>query len=327
MDNLNFIEVCSGCGGLSSGFIKEGFFPIFFNELDKTCCKTLKKNHPDTDIKQCDMNSIDFSVYNDIQIDVLMGGVPCQSFSQAGKRKGLDDSRGNLILSFSNIIKDVNPRSFLIENVVGLTTHNNGETFNFVLKQLNSTNNYKIYHKVLNANDYGVAQKRKRLFIVGIRNDIDKEFKFPEPESYKPILRDVLIDVPESEGLLYSEEKKKIMDLVPEGGCWVDLPEDIQKDYMKKSFFSGGGKRGIARRLSMNEPSLTLTTSPCQKQTERCHPLETRPLTVREYARIQSFPDDFEFCGSKLQQYKQIGNAVPVKLAECVARSLKSVLE
>ena len=111
------------------------------------------------------------------------------------------------------------------------------------------------------------------------------------------------------------------MDQIPPGGCWVNLPVDVQKQY-----FSGGGKRGIARRLSMDEPCLTLTTSPCQKQTERCHPLETRPFTIREYARIQSFPDDFKFCGSIAKQYKQIGNAVPVNLAELIAKKIKQNL-
>ena len=115
--------------------------------------------------------------------------------------------------------------------------------------------------------------------------------------------------------------------MVPPGGCWVDLPEEIQKAYMGKAFNSGGGRRGMARRLSMEEQCLTLTTSPAQKQTERCHPMETRPLTVREYARIQTFPDDYEFCGSMSKKYKQIGNAVPVTLAYHLAQSVKKTLE
>lgn len=107
----------------------------------------------------------------------------------------------------------------------------------------------------------------------------------------------------------------------------MDLPKDVQKTYMGASLEAGGGKRGMARRLSLNEPCLTLTTSPCQKQTERCHPLETRPLNVREYARIQTFPDTYMFHGTVAQKYKQIGNAVPVKLAFCIARSIQSILE
>lgn len=112
------------------------------------------------------------------------------------------------------------------------------------------------------------------------------------------------------------------MELVPEGGDWRDLPEDVAKDYMKGSYNLGGGKTGMARRLSMDEPSLTLTCAPAQKQTERCHPVETRPLSVREYARIQTFPDEWTFCGNLSAQYKQIGNAVPVNLSWAIGRSL-----
>ena len=133
-------------------------------------------------------------------------------------------------------------------------------------------------------------------------------------------------DVPKSQGQQYPKRKKEILDLVPAGGYWKDLPDDIQREYMQKSYFLGGGKTGMARRLSYDEPSLTLTCSPAQKQTERCHPEETRPLTVREYARIQTFPDEWEFVGSMTNQYKQIGNAVPVNLSYSVARSLVRLL-
>lgn len=112
------------------------------------------------------------------------------------------------------------------------------------------------------------------------------------------------------------------MKLVPEGGCWVDLPIDVQIKYMGNSYTSGGGKRGMARRLSMNKPSLTLLTSPSQKQTERCHPTKTRPLQILEYSRIQTFPDNYKFSGSLSQKYKQIGNAVPVNLAKHIAKSV-----
>ncbi|MBN2922014.1 MAG: DNA cytosine methyltransferase, partial [Lactobacillus sp.] len=144
--------------------------------------------------------------------------------------------------------------------------------------------------------------------------------------TYQPVLRDVLKDVPKSEGASYPASKIEVLNLVPPGGCWVNLPENVAKSYMGASYHSGGGRRGMARRLSWNEPSLTLTTSPAQKQTERCHPDETRPFTVREYARIQSFPDDWEFAGSTNNQYKQIGNAVPVNLAEAIGKSVVNYL-
>lgn len=320
-----FIEVCSGCGGLSSGFINKGFNPLFLNEIDKTFCETLKENHPNTKIINKSMEDLELDPYVN-NVDILMGGVPCQSFSQAGKRKGLQDKRGNLILTFINMINKLNPKIFLIENVKGLKTHNKGETLQTIIEKINEIGNYTTQYKVLNANDFNVPQKRERLIIVGVRNDLNKIYEYPIPSEYKPILKDVLVNCPESEGYKYDEKKFKVMDLVPEGGCWVDLPEEIQKDYMMKSYYSGGGKRGIAKRLDMNKPSLTLLTTPSQKQTERCHPKETRPLQILEYARIQTFPDSYIFKGNISQKYMQIGNAVPVKLAEALAESIKKIL-
>jgi DNA (cytosine-5)-methyltransferase 1 len=133
-------------------------------------------------------------------------------------------------------------------------------------------------------------------------------------------------EVPNSKGQLYPERKSQILAKVPPGGYWRDLPDDLQREYMKKSYFLGGGKTGMARRLAWDEPSLTLTCSPAQKQTERCHPEETRPLTIREYARVQTFPDNWEFTGPITAQYKQIGNAVPVNLGYAVGRSLVNLL-
>ena len=145
--------------------------------------------------------------------------------------------------------------------------------------------------------------------------------------SYDLVLNDVLENVPQSPGYQYPPAKKALLDLVVQGGCWINLPDDVIKQYMKNSYHSGGGKRGILRRLAMDQPSLTLTTSPMQKQTKRCHPLETRPLTIREYARIQSFVDQWVFVGSKASQYQQIGNPVPVLLAYEIGKAIKIVLE
>lgn len=140
------------------------------------------------------------------------------------------------------------------------------------------------------------------------------------------LLKEKSSDVPPSAGQRYPEQKAAILQQVPEGGCWRDLPPDLQQAYLMGSFRLDGGKTGMARRLAWDEPALTLTCSPAQKQTERCHPTETRPLTVREYARIQTFPDDWQFCGSLSSQYRQIGNAVPVNLAAAVGRSLVNLL-
>jgi DNA (cytosine-5)-methyltransferase 1 len=155
---------------------------------------------------------------------------------------------------------------------------------------------------------------------------LDSDILFPAEKDYTITMRAALKKVPKSDGQQYSDSKYEIMNMIPEGGYWRDLPEKLQKKYMGGSYHLGGGKTGMARRLSWSEPSLTLTCNPAQKQTERCHPSETRPLTVREYARIQTFPDDWSFAGSTSSQYKQIGNAVPVNLGYHVGLAIRKIL-
>lgn len=326
MSTPTFIEVCSGCGGLSKGFVDTGFKPLLLNDTDKSCIETLKLNHPDTNIVKGSMMDIDMDVYVDKNVDVLMGGVPCQSFSQAGKRRGFNDDRGKLLLHFIKMVDKLNPKVFLLENVKGLVSINKGETLKYIISEFDKLKKYSIKYQVLNSNDYSVAQNRERLIIVGVSNKIEKEFEFPVKHEYKPILKDVLIDCPVSPGVEYNEQKKSLFKLIPPGGCWVNLPVELQKSYMGNSYYSKGGRRGILKRLDMNKPCLTLLTSPSQKQTERCHPVETRPLQTLEYARIQSFPDDYKFFGSVNQIYKQIGNAVPVKMGQAIAEEVLKVL-
>lgn len=330
-DNKNnskytFIEVCAGAGGLSYGLIKSGFTPIMLNDNNKDCCETLRRIHPETNIICDSMDKIDYSIYID-KVDLLTGGVPCQSFSQAGLRKGLEDSRGDLMLKFIDILNLVKPKLFMIENVKGLLTHDNGETIKKIITIINENNLYNITYKCLDASKYDVPQKRERVFIVGVLKTLNRSYQFPKESINKKILKDVLVDVPISNGLKYNQKKQELFNMIPQGGCWINLPENLQKEYLGKSYNSGGGKRGILHRLSMEKPSLTLLCSPSQKQTERCHPLENRPLTIREYARIQTFDDDYEFIGSVNSQYKQIGNAVPVELAKHIGKSLISLLE
>ena len=322
----SFIEVCAGGGGLSAGLIESGFKPILLNDNNNDCCKTLKHNHPDANVVCGSMDKIDYSQYID-KIDLLTGGVPCQSFSQAGLRKGLDDPRGDLMMKFIEILNLIKPKIFMIENVKGLLTHDNGNTIQKIIDELNSNLLYNISYKCLDASKYDVPQKRERVFIVGVLKSINRSFEFPEESLTKKVLKDVLYNVPLSNGAKYNEEKKTLFKMIPQGGCWVNLPENLQKEYLGNSYHSGGGKRGILYRLSMEKPSLTLLCSPSQKQTERCHPLEERPLTIREYARIQTFDDNYEFIGSLNSQYKQIGNAVPVELAKKMGNSLLKLLQ
>jgi DNA (cytosine-5)-methyltransferase 1 len=328
------LELFAGAGGLAIGMERAGFDSVLLNEIDKHACNTLRKNRPDWNIVEGDISKIDFSPYHD-QIDLLSGGFPCQSFSYAGKQLGFEDTRGTLFYEFARAVKETNPKVLLGENVRGLLNHDNGETLKTISGIIRDLGYTLVEPHVLKAMFYQVPQKRERLFLVGIRNDYADQVKFSWPSSYKRILtmRDALkagelypCDVPKSEGQTYPKRKAEILKMVPPGGYWRNLPDDIQREYMMKSYFLGGGKTGMARRLSWDEPSLTLTCAPAQKQTERCHPEETRPLAVREYARIQTFPDDWQFAGPVSAQYKQIGNAVPVNLAHAMGRALVRLL-
>ena len=229
---------------------------------------------------------------------------------------------------YAIFLRKLQPKMFLFENVRGLLSHDRGRTYKTIYEIFESEG-YSVQRAILNAWDYGVAQKRDRLIMVGVRNDLkDKvSFHFPAPKSYKPVLRDILLDCSPSEGVFYSEHKRKIFELVPPGGYWRDIPEEVAKEYMKSCWEMEGGRTGILRRLSLDEPSLTVLTSPSQKQTERCHPLEARPFTIRENARCQSFPDEWHFCGSVGQQYKQVGNAVPVNLSYEIGVKIREALE
>lgn len=333
MPPLKSIELFAGAGGLAIGLENSGFKHIGLVEIDKYASATLKKNRPHWNVFNEDIEKIccrdlekEFGVKKG-ELDLLSGGAPCQSFSYAGKKLGLEDRRGNLFLHYGFFLKALKPKCFLFENVRGLLSHNKGETLRVILNFFKK-NDYTVQYSVLNAWDYGVAQKRERLFVVGIRRDLSNtiKFSFPEKHEYRPILRDVLKNVPKSDGARYSKEKEKIFALVPQGGYWRDIDPSIAKEYMKTCWDMGGGRTGILRRLSYDEPSLTILTTPQMKQTERCHPTENRPFTIRESARIQSFPDEWEFVGSLANQYKQIGNAVPCKLAESIGLAIKDAI-
>ena len=334
LKDYSLIELFAGAGGLAIGLERCGFNSVLLNEIDKSACDTLRINRPDWNVAQGSIADLDFKKFQN-KVDVVTGGFPCQAFSYAGKKLGMEDTRGTLFFEYARCLKEVRPKVFLAENVRGLLRHDNGRTLETIVSIFEEMG-YKVFEpRVMKAIHHRVPQKRERLIIVGIRKDLakDVEFEWPKPTGRVFTVRDALKagelfkkDVPESGGQKYPDHKKEVLDLVPPGGYWRDLPIDIQKSYMMKSFYLGGGKTGMARRMSWDEPSLTLTTSPAQKQTERCHPDETRPFTIREYARIQTFPDDWKFAGSQSAAYKQIGNAVPVNLAERLGESLVKIL-
>ena len=329
------IELFAGAGGMAIGMEQAGIKHILLNEFEKNSCNTLRFNRPNWNVLEDDIRNVDFSEYKN-QVDIVTGGFPCQAFSSAGKKLGFEDTRGTLFFDFARCIKEVQPKIFIGENVKGLFTHDKGKTLEVIKQSIKDIGYTLIEPTVLKAMYYKVPQKRERLILVGIRNDLVKHIdKFKFPEKYHKVLtvsdalkKGVLYDkdVPKSEGVEYPKRKKEIMAEVPQGGYWKDLSDELQREYMGGSYFLGGGKTGLARRLSMKLPALTIVCSPAMKQTERCHPIETRPLTIRESARIQTFPDNWKFQGAKGQQYKQIGNAVPVNLAYALGLSIVDFL-
>lgn len=324
MNGFTSVELFAGAGGTALGMHNAGFKHLLLNEINHDACQTLRRNKPRWNVVEEDVHSIDFSQYLN-RVDLLQGGVPCQAFSYAGKGKGFEDARGTLFFEFARAVSQIQPTVLMMENVRGLLTHDSGRTIHTMIRILTNFG-YDIGIRVLRAQFFDVAQKRERLVIIGVKNNMGLPILFPKENDYTLTLRDVISDCPESIGQKYPAKKAEVLKLIPPGGYWKDLPEAICKEYMGKSYFLTGGKTGMARRLSWNEPSLTLTCSPAQKQTERCHPDETRPLTVREYARIQSFPDNWIFSGSVSSQYKQIGNAVPVNLAYHIGRAINAML-
>jgi len=339
MKNYKSIELFAGAGGLALGLEQAGFQHIGLVEKDKDAVATLRLNRPSWNVIAEDITLVaernleeEFGIKKG-ELDLLSGGAPCQSFSTVGKKLGLEDTRGTMFYYYATFLTKLQPKVFLFENVKGLRTHDKCRTYATILQVFKDAG-YSVTNAVLNAWDYGTPQKRERFITVGVRNDIAEHFnfEFPKPHDYKPVIGDVKLDSmpPKSECAYYSDNKRKIMELVPPGGCWQDIPIDIAKEYMGASWYLepiGKGKTGILRRFSTNEPCYAVMTSPSGRYTERCHPLEIRPFSYRENARFQAFPDEWMFTGSLASRYKQVGNAVPVSLARAIGEQINVLLD
>jgi DNA (cytosine-5)-methyltransferase 1 len=351
------IELFAGAGGLALGLEKAGFKSLGLVEFNKHATKTLRKNRSNWNVLEKDITKIESfkeEVLKNIieekkkekvkkeleELDLISGGFPCQAFSYAGKGKGFEDTRGTLFYNYALAVKELKPKVFLAENVKALKNHDSGKTLDTIIKTFEELG-YIVEYKVLNSNDFNVAQKRERTIIIGIRKDIfdinkaiGNVFSFPIALEKKLVLKDVLSN---NDSFLlnnnicakYSDKKIEMFKYVPceIGGYWKDVPKDKLKEYAGNINFDKGGTTGLLRRLSWDKPSLTILCTPAQKMTERCHPSFNRPLSVRESARIQSFPDEWIFEGSMAEQYKQIGNAVPVELAYNIGLSIKKYLK
>lgn len=362
----NVVSFFAGAGGLDLGIQRAGFNICLSCEIEPVYCETLRLNHPELNVVQGDIMEYDLeriyieaNLNEDDELDLMIGGSPCQSFSTAGKRQAFCDPRGQAMLKYAELVNEVQPKFFLLENVKGLLSaalkhrplnkrgedhpplepeEQPGSALNHLL---NRFGNYNVALKVINAADYGIPQTRERVFIIGVRNDLGFEYKFPETTHSKNgingkhpwVTLDQLLEnlnVEEHRYMNYSEERLKYMQMIPTGGGnWRDLRafgDNVVREAMGGAYNSGGGKVGFFRRLDVNKPSPTLLTSPIQKSTNLGHPYEDRPLSIQEYLKIQGFPTDFQIAGSLSQQYTQIGNAVPVKLAEILGQSILSYL-
>ena len=329
MKQFTVLELFAGAGGLALGFEKAGLKTVGLVECDKDSVDTLKHNRPTWNALHEYVEDMEWEQFSGV--DIVSGGFPCQAFSYAGKSLGFDDPRGGLIFEMFRCIRVLNPKIVIAENVPGLASHRQGKTLREIARGLDQLG-YVAMFRIIEAVQYRVPQNRKRLLLTGVRKDLGAlipDFTRPTINGSAVTLRTALKNCPESEGARYPEHKRAVLAMVPEGGCWVDLPDHVQREYMGAAYGKSGamgGRRGMARRLSWDKPSLTILCSPAQKQTERCHPSETRPLTIRESARLQTFPDSWEFKGSLSSQYRQIGNAVPVKLGMAIGHYAMDIL-
>lgn len=345
------VSLFSGAMGLDLGLEQAGLHVAVSQDNDKRCVETIRQNGHKAvqgdiralieDDPTCNFLLEPADLTNN-DVFAVVGGPPCQSFSTAGKRMGLDDARGTLYHQFLHVVQTLAPRFFVMENVKGMAStpsiasnKNSPPVLAVILEHFRELG-YHTVHGVLDAVHYGTPQFRERLVIVGSR---DKESIFlPAPTHFhmhqNPTMRwrtlwNAIGDMQDDFGhcAKFSPKIAQYLKLIPEGGNWKSLPPTIAQEAMGGAYLSGGGKVGFYRRLSFSEPSPTLVTSPVQKATLLCHPRADRPLSVSEYARIQGFPLNWHFEGTPSDAYRQIGNAVPIPLGHAIGQMLLSVAQ
>ena len=350
----------SGAMGLDLGIEKAGFDIRLACEIDKFCRQTIALNKPDiallTDINDYDAERIrsEARLNKSDDIDLIVGGPPCQAFSTAGNRKGFNDERGNVFLKYLDLCLELSPKYFVIENVRGLLScpmehrphEQRGKDFpdlsedelkggalNFIIKRLEKSG-YSYSFNLYNSANFGTPQVRERVIIVCARDGKTPPFLTPthsENGEYGlpkwNTLKKCLLRINKHDHLTFPEKRLEYYRLLKSGENWKNLPVELQKEAMGKSFYSGGGKTGFLRRLAWDKPSPTLVTHPAMPATDLAHPEEDRPLSIQEYKKIQEFPDDWELAGPLIQQYKQVGNAVPVSLGKAVGTLVLNLLK
>lgn len=336
----------SGAMGLDIGMSNGGIHALLACEFNKYARMTIAQNEPDMaligDINDYDTDEIlkMAKIPVDRKVDIIFGGPPCQAFSTAGARRALDDERGNVFLRYIDIVEKIKPTYVVIENVRGLLSAPypykdieepiKGGAMCVILDRLKVAG-YTISFDLYNAANFGAPQIRERVVMIGKLGDEKVPYLSPTHsgnEQYNlkqwRTLDEALKGMKESEQhyIEFPEQRLKFYRMLTEGQYWKDLPEDAKKEAMGEKLKLGGGKTGFYRRLNFKRPSPTLVTNPTMPATDLCHPTKDRPLSVEEYSRIQEFPENWQICGPILEQYKQIGNAVPVKLGEAIARTI-----
>lgn len=336
----------SGAMGLDIGMRKGGIPAILACEFNKYCRMTIAENEPDMALIG-DINKYEPEQILELaklppnrKVDVIFGGPPCQAFSTAGARRALDDERGNVFLRYIKVVEEIRPTYVVIENVRGLlsapypyndvSTPIKGGALCVILDRLKAAG-YTISFELYNAANFGAPQIRERVVMIGKLGNEKVSYLSPthdENGSYElepwQTLQDAVSDIEDKEQhyIEFPEKRLKFYRMLTEGQYWKDLPPEAQEEAMGAKLKLGGGKTGFFRRLSFNRPSPTLVTDPTMPATDLCHPIADRPLSVEEYARIQGFPDDWKICGPIKEQYRQIGNAVPIRLGEAIAKTI-----
>lgn len=343
----------SGAMGLDIGLEKSGFETILACEIDKYCRQTILKNKPNIVLLEDIRNYSDEDIrkasglQDNEDIDLIVGGPPCQAFSTAGKRQGFEDERGNVFLTFIDIALKLKPKYLVIENVRGLlsapykpqkpfktsmgmppkTPQNEKGGALFHILNILQNSGYSISFELYNSANFGTPQKRERVIIICSRDgkkvpylrpthSENGEYNLPKWRTFKDAVENLIIN--HHTFIPFSEKRLQFYKLLKSGQYWKHLPENIQKEAMGQSYYLGGGKTGFYRRLAWDRPAPTLVTHPAMPATSLGHPEENRPISIEEYKRIQEFPDDWYISGNTLQQYKQIGNAVPVSVGKAI---------
>lgn len=328
MKRLTYIDLFSGAGGFALGFDKMGFKNLFSIDIEPSFCETYRENFPDHVLIEKDIAKLTkeeiIKIINKTKVDVIIGGPPCQGFSMAGNigRKFLNDPRNQLFKEFARIVEIVKPNYFVMENVARLYTHNKEKTKEEIIARFNSMG-YTVDCKIINSAEYGVPQVRKRVIFIG--NKKGNSIVFPEKEVKTYItVKDALEElsainpdgqtIPNHEAMNHSEQMLQKMSYVTDGGNRLEIPQSIRPT-------SGDIRKYI--KYDSSKPSICITGD----MRKVFHYSQNRALTVRELARLQSFPNNFSFKGSRISQQQQVGNAVPPLMAASIAKAIKKMIK